>query len=215
MEFYLSPSDPTVRRLFKGLERVLAKPRIPIAERAAKVKAEQKIQPEDAAIFHRQSTFVIGSNQFLAYGGAGISGEVFGHFIADFGSLFEQAHFSVFVNREGNNQMISMLVSAVPRKKGDPFLPLTGLPQHPILALTLAITEDKIVLHRIKSHRKGGGGKALATLFNFAGETGKPKIIYSVFPCYNGARRFYYHIDFGRPIDKKWRKWEVDVPLAA
>lgn len=67
MGFHMSPSHEKVQKLFKGHQPLLARPRIPIAERARRVAAARKITTAEAGMYTARERFRLATNHFTIF----------------------------------------------------------------------------------------------------------------------------------------------------
>src|SRR3989339_1319064 len=195
MSFHLCPMEPRVARLFQSVPEKLLSPKMPIAERARQV-AQRPFVPKANHIDYDKKTPL---KTLLA---------------CHVARLFEGCNISLVDESTDPGKIQISLTVRSPNQQPRRLSPYAVFKPFLLrLECSLRPGENQLYLGWVKATQPGYAGNALASLYNFAADLGLDSINFIVRPGDRNANRFYYHIDFGRPIYKNtWQFWEVQIP---
>ena len=214
--FNVCPLNPRVAGVFTLAPRQLLKNRIPIAERAADAANNRRISLEQARAHSHLNEFELGSNRLQIFRIAGFDNtEQIAQAITHLGSAFKNRTIGFDFSRSDHSTSL-VIVKVAPREiklAANLYGPATV--GHELLNLNFEINPDYIKMSRIGSMERkrgqGQAGQALTALYNIAKGLKMMAIYYGVHDHNSAAKRFYYHMDFGRPTNDRWTEWQVVV----
>ncbi|MFH1541999.1 MAG: hypothetical protein ABIE84_02785 [bacterium] len=185
MTFHMQPTHPLAQLAFFDQRGQLLRPRIPFSQRAAQVRQVLSSSEE------RNNNFSIDNRS------ACFSQQMLDIVVAHLNSVLNDAEVSIkIIDLRTNEPKVMVRVN---KNEAELFF---LVPAH----------QAKVSLAKIYSGRRGLGGLLLVSLYNIAQDLGKAKIDFSVTANNYPAMRFYYHLDFGRPVRETDRgRWEINI----
>jgi len=209
VNFYLSPYDAKVAKVFKGAPGLFTK-RMPISGRAGLSYKKVEVPDIDWKLC-RKNSFRIGSSNLTfinksRYVEAHIIPAVISHFVP----IFENKNIQVSIRDVERNipyfSIKAFKIASISDKRH--FLWDPG--KFPLASLEFYVFSNRIHLNTLGSPYNGFGGKMITALYNIAKDIGFCKITFDLNPKNKNAYQFYFHMDFGRFVEEMDR-WEVDV----
>lgn len=213
--FHLSAVDPRVRIMFHLRQAQLARPRLPIRERALKAAETRAISYGQAREFVEEQRFSIGRVDFaLSREGELADPATTATLIADLGSIFDQANINLALKGNGPTTLrVALHAYEKTISLNDNPLYL-GTDAGQLLDLTFLLVKPTNLLELsglyVKTPSRGIGGRTLAALYNSAAKLGCQKIVFATLANDN-AWQFYFHLDFGKPVSVYWNEWELPL----
>ncbi|MFA5113891.1 MAG: hypothetical protein WC529_06330 [Candidatus Margulisiibacteriota bacterium] len=213
--FHLSASDPRVQIMFHLRPAQLAQPRVPIKERALKAAETQAISYGQAREHIDERRFTIGQVDFaLSREGELADPATTATLIANLGSIFDQANVNLALKGNGPTTL-RVALHAYEKTVSLNDNPLyLGTDAGRLLDLTFLLIKPTNLLELsglyVKTPARGIGGRTLAALYNTAVTLGEKKIIFSTL-ANDHAWQFYFHLDFGKPVNVFWNEWELPL----
>jgi len=209
--FHLCPLRSRVKRLFAKAPELLFQPRQPITQRAAELLKQRCISEAQVRQYLGQEDFFLATNQFAIFNEArNFDQAKLATLIANFGSIIKHGYVEIFTERKTDDHPI-VTVKIFPFHLNEvPKYPIKDMLNSHVVRLEFRLQED-IELLSLGGTGQGYTGHALAALYNFAKSHGYKEIYYYVRPRNVAAKRFYFHMDFGKPTreDPSW--WQVLV----
>ena len=234
MGFHMKASITEVQELFRKHPHLLAKPRIPIAERARRVAAARTITTAEARAYTTTERFQLATNQFAVFdmpntdffhfpefpnpfrGNPVLSEQFKALVLSHVGSNLSNAHLGVWFFLRNDLPTVKIYVANTSytfKREQDSFI------LGDKLALFLEICFDQPTRLWLSNIETGCpenclGGKTLAAVYNITKALSLPQIALSTFTDNRDAQRFYFHTDFGSTnfeSSPNMYLWYVDV----
>ena len=210
-KFHLCPLRSRVKRLFNKAPELQFQRRQPIGQRAAGLLEQRRISEVQAQQYVGQEDFFLATNQFAIFNEArNFDQAKLATLIANFGSIIKHGYIEIFTDRKTDDHPV-ITVKIFPFYLNEvPTKPLKDILDSHVVRLEFRLYED-IELLSLSGTGQGYTGHALAALYNFAKNHGYKDIYFFVRRRNVAAKRFYFHMDFGRPTrgDESW--WRVQV----
>jgi len=208
--FYLSPC--VAGKVFKGAPGLFTK-RMPISERAAQAYKKAVLPNVDWKLC-RKDSFKIGTStvRFLNESG-NVEAHVIPTVISHLVPIFENKDIDVLIKDIDKYPPIFSIHAYEVGSMSDEKHFSLDPDKYPLASLNFCVSgsDKRIYLNVIVSQCHGFGGKMVTALYNIAKDLRFRKISFEANPKNQAACRFYFHMDFGRPVKKILNQWEVDV----
>jgi len=208
--FCLSPY--VARNVFKGAPGLFTK-RTPISERAAQAYKKAVLPNVDWKLC-RKDIFRIGTStvKFLNES-RNVEAHIIPTVISHLVPIFENKNIDVLIKDiEGYPPIFSIHAYGVGSMSDEERFSW-DLGKYPSASLNFCVSssDKRIHLNVLVSLYSGFGGKMITALYNIAKDLRFRKISFEANPKNKAACRFYFHMDFGRPVEEVLNQWEVDV----
>ena len=196
MSFHLCPFSDYINRprLTKLID--FSRARIPIYERARLASLQRAVTLQDAMDYLDGKIEKLNHSDINLTYPIGFEKDKLAMLLSHFASIFSSRELKIHIERE----------STCPYSVRLFFNDEAGATA---LNFDFFILRQGMELCHLNSDGEGGGGKAVAALYNFAKDYGLSKIYFSVMLDNDRARAFYFHTDFGAPRGEG--RWEVEV----
>jgi hypothetical protein len=218
-KFYVCPLEPWAHKLAVYRHKGQAGTRIPIAERAARLKEQYPISMGQAMKYMSRRPFELNDNVFqLITSPYTIRPEHSALAVRHFGSVFSNSF--IYLNISGDSdRLLSFTVKGFP-------LPSTrtGLSPEDFghqlpsgeMEFNVNLLTRGSFLAFVGTHPSGMGGKLITALYNLAVNVNMKSIEFNVNGGWLNASRFYFHMDFGRPMFEPeiTDRWVLELPQA-
>lgn len=201
MAFNLCPLRLSITMLFRHEPVLLALPRQPLEQRAAAASRQRKISLAKAQRYLGRERFQLNRNIFSISGkSAANEGHLLALLISHFGSITRGKKINIEMNglqTEGPTCEIEVL----------------GRDKlcHAVVEFDLFRDQGRLILNFIAGSASGLAGRSLIALYNVAKELKVGLIGFYITAENDHSRRFFYHMDFGRPVTDDWTWWEQPV----
>lgn len=197
MTFHICPLHPRAQKLLQDAPEAIKGKRIPIARRAEVLARNRLISFAAARECWNKESFELGGNQFeLHNSSAQVDCDLVALIISHLGSIFEKAKVAISITDDDGFPTIVLRAfnTSAGKISGDAILSMK---------FSLQLTGDDAVLtsHFLESRQKNLGGKSRAALYNLAKDLNLKRIEFPVIPANFNAQRFFFHIDFGVPME--------------
>ena len=215
MSFYMCPLNPIVARWSSGANGAFSKARTPIAVRARSVRDSLTIGCHDLPSLNVVQKLEIGTNQFHVLKFCRhLGNRPLLLSISYFGSLVDNAFLNILAGYDEMDDLPTVSVKAY-RKNVKVFCNSpASVSEDDLLGsigFTLNYEDMTMTAYSVESRVNGHAGRFLGALYCIAKELGFSVINFEVEKDNIDAKRFYFHTDFGRPLNKHATLWEVQV----
>lgn len=191
--FYVCPLLKEVQRLFQYKPELLMRPRVPIAERAARARAEVSGRPSDVRFD-------------IEHGFSNLKRPGIDSLIKHLKPILPDAHIFIYHDYDVLDNLI-VSVKILDRRSPKYLPEVTSTDYALFLELRFYKgSADRMELSYIKSKVPGLGGKGLVAAYNIALDAGIRTIDYYVNKGNPNAKRFYFHMDFGQRVNNAYRQ---------
>jgi len=204
MSFHTCPFvDPYIRANPSIQKMPFVTTRTPLRVRAERLSAQRTHLPDDIDLHDKTTPLILGSNRVTIEAAQDGTSELL---IAKTISHFLPV---------AQNMDISMWFKYV-NTFGEPVNIVGICGYHPQVAkaafkVSLVISHPDMFVSDLVSNMRDCGGTTLAAIYNFAKDLDIGFIRYEVASSNTAAKRFYFHMDFGRPLNRDLTDWVVGI----
>jgi len=215
MPFNVCQLSPAAARIFLLAPSRQLKPRIPITERANQALRNRSISLEQAEAHCHLREFELNGNRFQIFPlGKYDNPELTALVVSYLGSCFKDKTVALYFSQDfANSTYVTLKVAPKDVKFSSSLYGPAGFVQE-LFVFKFDINPHYIKLDKIESYQRdqGCGGRALVALYNIARElVGIKTILFGVYDHNSAAKRFYFHMDFGKPTNSRATEWTVRV----
>jgi hypothetical protein len=188
MAFYICPFNKITRQLFRANPKKFRRNRKPLALRAGQARLK-------AAVSANKNTFSITGHKSDA--AQRIAQNIEKHF----GAIFDGKKINIDIKYHQKDESFTVVITVTDNS-----------PRTPVLSAFFTLFTRNKMLYLMNINSEGYGGQGTIALYNLAKDFGMKEITFITSTENRNAKQFYYHMDFGRPTDGSWARWEVTLP---